>query len=74
MLPVTRRLFALSLLLAPMACLGCGGEGVVVVDTKAGERRRKKLEDLKEKAHRKRDSPKEKANLKRNSPKEEKSP
>jgi hypothetical protein len=60
MQPVTRRSFALSLLLAPMTCLGCGGDGVVV-DTKVGDKRRQKMEDLKKKANLKRDSPREKA-------------
>ncbi len=47
--PFTRRSFALSLLIAPMACLGCGGD-VVVVDTKAGDKRRQRVEELQKKA------------------------
>jgi hypothetical protein len=51
--PVTRRSFAVSVLFAPMACLGCGGEKVSV-DEKVGEKRREKMEDLKKKAELKR--------------------
>ena len=47
--PVTRRSFALSLLFAPLACLGCGGD-TVSVDPKVGEKRREKMEDLQKKA------------------------
>jgi hypothetical protein len=55
--PVTRRAFALSLLVAPMACLGCGGESATV-NTKVGEKRRRKMENLQQKANVKRDSQK----------------
>ena len=55
MRPVTRRSFVLSILVAPMASLGCGGDSVTV-DTKAGERRRQKIEDLKNRAKLKRKS------------------
>ena len=51
--PVTRRCFALSLLLAPMACLGCGEESVSV-NFKAGEKRRQMMEDLQKRADLKR--------------------
>jgi hypothetical protein len=46
---VTRRSFALSLLFAPLACLGCGGDPVLA-DPKVGEKRREKMEGLKKKA------------------------
>ncbi len=46
---VTRRSLLLSLLAAPMACLGCGGEGVTA-DPKAGEKRRRRAEELQKKA------------------------
>jgi hypothetical protein len=49
MRPATRRSFALSLLIAPMACFGCGGDGVVV-DTGGGDRRRQKAGELQKKA------------------------
>ncbi len=39
--PVTRRTFAISLLIAPIACLGCGGNAAVV--TEGGDKRRQKL-------------------------------
>ncbi len=45
--PVTRRSFALSLLIAPMACLGCGAGGTVV--TEGGEKRRQKAEEFQKK-------------------------
>ncbi len=48
MQPVTRRSFALSLLIAPMACLGCGGYGDTVV-TKGAGKRLQRAEDLKKK-------------------------
>jgi len=51
--PFTRRSFALSLLIAPMACLGCGGDDVSF-DAKAGEKRRQKIEDLQKRADLKR--------------------
>jgi hypothetical protein len=54
-LPVTRRSFILSLLITPMACLGCGGDGVSV-NEKAGEKRREKVEALQAKAELKRKS------------------
>jgi hypothetical protein len=48
MQPVTRRSFALALLIAPMACLGCGdGETVV---TESGGKRRQKADELEKKA------------------------
>ncbi len=34
--PVTRRSFTLSLLIVPMACLGCGGYGDTVVTEGGG--------------------------------------
>jgi hypothetical protein len=46
--PVTRRSFSLLLLIAPMACLGCGDGEAVVTD--GGEKRRQKAEDLEKKA------------------------
>jgi hypothetical protein len=60
MRPVTRLSFVLSILIAPMVSLGCGGDSVTV-DTKAGERRRQKMEDLKNKAKLTRKSAREKA-------------
>lgn len=48
--PFTRRSFALSVLIAPMACLGCGGENVTVHE-KASEKRRQRVEELQKKAH-----------------------
>ena len=47
--PVTRRSFAMSLLITPMACLGCGGESVSL-NEKAGEKRRQRVENLQKKA------------------------
>jgi hypothetical protein len=47
--PFTRRSFTLSLLITPMACLGCGAESISV-DAKAGEKRRKRIEDLQKRA------------------------
>ncbi|MGP0069026.1 MAG: hypothetical protein ACLQGP_36175 [Isosphaeraceae bacterium] len=58
MRPVNRRSFALSLLIAPMACLGCGGDAVV---TESGGKRRQKAEGLEKKAEEIRDSGKKKA-------------
>jgi hypothetical protein len=46
---LTRRSFTLSLLIAPIACLGCGGESVSV-SAKAGEKRRQRIEDLQKRA------------------------
>jgi hypothetical protein len=60
MRPVTRRFFILSMLVAPMTCPGCGGDSVVV-NTKVGEKRSQKMEDLKKKADLKRQSTKDKA-------------
>jgi hypothetical protein len=57
---VTRRSFLLASLIAPMACLGCSGNAVAI-DTKAGEKRRRKMEDLQMKANQQRNSRKEKA-------------
>jgi hypothetical protein len=54
-LPFTRRSFALLPLLVPLACLGCGGEGVSV-NIKAGEKRRRSVEDLQKRADVKRKS------------------
>ena len=47
--PVTRRSFTLSLLIAPMACLGCGGYGDTVV-TEGGGKRLQRAEELQKKA------------------------
>jgi hypothetical protein len=47
--PVARRWFTLSLLLAPLACVGCGG-GEGSVTTTGGEKRRQRAEGLKKKA------------------------
>ncbi|HKI20932.1 MAG TPA: hypothetical protein VKA15_23775 [Isosphaeraceae bacterium] len=58
--PFTRRSFALSLLIAPIACLGCGGDDVSV-NTKAGEKRRQMIEDLQKRADLKRKSGEKKA-------------
>ena len=58
--PVTRRARVLSLLITPIACLGCGQEGVVV-DEKTGGKRRQKMEDLQKKAELKRKSQEKKA-------------
>ena len=58
--PFTRRSFTLSLLIAPLACLGCGGESVSV-NTKAGDKRRQKIEDLQKRADLKRKSGEKKA-------------
>jgi hypothetical protein len=55
----TRRSFTLSLLLTPMACLGCGGEVTVV--TEGGGRRRQRAEVLQKKADLVRKSQTEKA-------------
>jgi len=60
LLSVTRRCFTLFLLIAPLACLGCGGDDVSI-NVKAGEKRRQKLEALKEKAELKRNSGAKKA-------------
>jgi hypothetical protein len=60
MRPITRRSVLLATLIAPMACLGCSGKAVEI-DTKAGEKRRRKMEDLQKKASLKRDPKKEKA-------------
>jgi hypothetical protein len=49
MRPITRRTFALSLLIAPMTCLGCGGEGVTL-NPAIGEKRSQKMEEFKAKA------------------------
>ncbi len=49
MLPMTRRSFILSPLIALLACLGCGGERISV-NEKAGEKRRLKAEALHRKA------------------------
>jgi hypothetical protein len=58
--PMTRRFFIPSFLIAPLFCLGCGADGVVV-DTKAGEKRGRMMEDLKRKADLSRQSAKPKA-------------
>jgi hypothetical protein len=58
--PFTRRSFVLPLLIAPMTCLGCG-EDRVTVNTKAGAKRRQRLEDLRKKAGLKRKSEEKKA-------------
>jgi hypothetical protein len=47
--PLARRAFTLSLLLALMACLGCGG-GEGSVTTTGGEKRRQRAEGLQKKA------------------------
>jgi hypothetical protein len=57
---ITRRSVLLSTLIAPLACLGCGGP-TVEVDTKAGEKRRQKMEDLQKKANPKRNPKDDKA-------------
>jgi len=59
---LTRRSFALSLLIAPMACPGCGGD-IVSVNEKTGEKRRQKIEDLQKRADLARKSGKKKAPL-----------
>jgi hypothetical protein len=46
---------ALSLLITPIACLGCAQEGVAV-DEKTGGKRRQMMEDLQKKAELKRKS------------------
>ncbi len=46
---LSRRSFALSALIASMACLGCGEESVSV-SAKAGEKRRQMIEDLRKRA------------------------
>jgi hypothetical protein len=58
--PVTRRSFTLSLLITPIACLGCGEESVSV-NAKAGEKRRQRIEDLQKRADLKRKSEEKKA-------------
>jgi hypothetical protein len=47
--PLNRRTFALSLLVTPIACLGCGGDNVSD-DPKVGEKRREKMEAFQKKA------------------------
>ncbi len=47
--PLTRRCFALSLLFAPLACPGCGGDPVLA-DPKVGQKRREKMEGFQKKA------------------------
>jgi hypothetical protein len=47
--PSTRRSFVLSLLLTPMACLGCGGDNSLA-STNGGKMRRKRAEELEKKA------------------------
>jgi hypothetical protein len=59
MRPITRRSLVLSLLIAPMTCLGCGAGGVTI-DTKIGEKRSRKMEDLKKRAELKRQATKDK--------------
>jgi hypothetical protein len=51
-----RRRFLLSLLIAPIACPGCDGADAVVVDTKTGEKRSRKMEELKSRAESQRKS------------------
>jgi hypothetical protein len=60
MRPVPRRTFVLSLLIMPMSCLGCGGDGVTV-NTAVGEKRSQKMEDFRKRAYLKRQSTKETA-------------
>ena len=45
--PVNRRSFVLSALIAPMACLGCGGD---TVTTEGGTQQRQRIEKLEKKA------------------------
>jgi hypothetical protein len=58
--PFTRRSFTRVLLIAPMACLGCGGESVSV-NPKAGAKRRQQIEDLQKRADLERKSGEKKA-------------
>ncbi len=60
MLPLTRRSFAQFLLITPLGCLGCGGDGVTV-NVKAGEKRAQKIESLQKKAELKRNTGAKKA-------------
>jgi hypothetical protein len=52
---VSRRSFVVSLLIAPMACLGCGGDGVSV-NAQVAEKRTRKIAGLQKKAELKRKS------------------
>jgi hypothetical protein len=47
--PVTRRSFVLAVLIPPVTGLGCGGEGVSA-NTKAGYKRRERVESLQNRA------------------------
>jgi hypothetical protein len=47
MAPFTRRSFALALLVAPLACPGCGDS--VTVETQGGDKKKKRVEDLEKK-------------------------
>jgi len=51
--PITRRSLTLSLLVAPLACLGCGGDSLSF-NPKVGEKRSQKMEGLRKQADLKR--------------------
>jgi hypothetical protein len=60
MLPINRRSFTLSLFVAQLACLGCGG-GNVSFNPKVGEERTQKIERLQKQADLKRSTGAKKA-------------